>query len=61
MANFGVEIVGFFFVSLSDLQLHGDDVYYTLENASLESGFQRDGGIRHNPSLPKVSQRALVD
>ncbi|ESQ31300.1 hypothetical protein EUTSA_v10003865mg [Eutrema salsugineum] len=35
------------------LQLHGDDVYYTLENASLEGGFQRDGAIRHNPSLPK--------
>ncbi|CAH8280910.1 unnamed protein product [Arabidopsis lyrata] len=35
------------------LQLHGDDVYYTLENASLESGFQRDGGIRHNQSLTK--------
>ncbi|XP_010484344.1 PREDICTED: uncharacterized protein LOC109124513 [Camelina sativa] len=35
------------------LQLHGDDVYYTLENASLEGGFHRDGGIRHNPSLTK--------
>ncbi|CAH2043327.1 unnamed protein product [Thlaspi arvense] len=35
------------------LKLHGDDVYYTLENASLEGGFQRDGGICHNPSLPK--------
>ncbi|KFK28225.1 hypothetical protein AALP_AA8G488600 [Arabis alpina] len=35
------------------LQLHGDDVYYTLENASLDGGFQRDGGIRHNPSLTK--------
>lgn len=32
-------------------------MYYTLENAALEAGFQRDGGIRHNkPSLPKVSQ-----
>ncbi|KAL1196418.1 hypothetical protein V5N11_023113 [Cardamine amara subsp. amara] len=29
------------------LQLHGDDVYYTLENASFE------GGVRHNPSLSK--------
>lgn len=29
-------------------------MYYTLENASLESGFQREGGIRHNPSLTKV-------
>ncbi|KAG5394118.1 hypothetical protein IGI04_024081 [Brassica rapa subsp. trilocularis] len=35
------------------LQLHGDDVYYTLENASPEGGFQRDGGLRHNQSLPK--------
>lgn len=35
-------------------------MYYTLENASLESGFQRDGGIRHNPSLTKVIQEALV-
>ncbi|CAA7034680.1 unnamed protein product [Microthlaspi erraticum] len=35
------------------LQLHGDDVYYTLENASLEAGFQRDGVIRHNPTLQK--------
>ncbi|KAJ0242031.1 Transcription initiation factor TFIID subunit [Hirschfeldia incana] len=35
------------------LQLHGDDVYYTLENASPESGFQRDGGLRHNQSIPK--------
>ncbi|CAN6983076.1 unnamed protein product [Brassica oleracea var. botrytis] len=35
------------------LQLHGDDVYYTLENASPEGGFQRDGGIRQNQSLTK--------
>ncbi|CAN8264228.1 unnamed protein product [Cochlearia groenlandica] len=33
------------------LQLHGDDVYYTLENTSLE-------GIRHNSSLPKSQSKS---
>ncbi|KAG2293586.1 hypothetical protein Bca52824_040255 [Brassica carinata] len=41
------------------LQLHGDDVYYTLENASPEGGFQRDGGIRQNQSLTKVTSSWL--
>ncbi|CAH8375001.1 unnamed protein product [Eruca vesicaria subsp. sativa] len=34
------------------LQLHGDDVYYTLENVSSEGG-----GLRHNPGLSKSQSK----
>ncbi|XP_057961951.1 uncharacterized protein LOC131153570 [Malania oleifera] len=38
------------------LQLHGDDVYFTLENSSLDGVQQRDGVVASNTALSKGMQ-----
>jgi hypothetical protein len=39
---------------VTDLRLHGDDVYFTLENTAQDGAQQREGGVSSNPASSKV-------
>lgn len=39
---------------VADLRLHGDDVYFTLENSAQDGVQQREGGVSSNTASSKV-------